>query len=45
MKLLKPYGIIEVARSGTIAMVRSPVGEEEVAELKRVVDIADLPPS
>lgn len=45
IKMLEPYGVLEITRSGVIAMVRSNVGEKEVEEYKEAVDIADLPPS
>jgi acetolactate synthase-1/3 small subunit len=45
IKMLEPYGVLEIARSGVIAMVRSNVGEKEVEEYREAVDIADLPPS
>ncbi|GBG31080.1 Acetolactate synthase small subunit [Hondaea fermentalgiana] len=45
-RMLEPYGIIEGARSGIIAMSRSTVaGEEDADDTRSVVDLADLPPS
>eukprot|EP00512_Aurantiochytrium_limacinum_P005018 CAMPEP_0171500412 /NCGR_PEP_ID=MMETSP0958-20121227/8974_1 /TAXON_ID=87120 /ORGANISM="Aurantiochytrium limacinum, Strain ATCCMYA-1381" /LENGTH=281 /DNA_ID=CAMNT_0012035085 /DNA_START=37 /DNA_END=882 /DNA_ORIENTATION=+ len=45
-RMLEPYGIVEGARSGIIAMSRSTVaGEDDGEENRTVVDLADLPPS
>ena len=52
LKMLKPFKIIEAARSGMIAMNRSKVVDPEQQqdsseedELTPTIDIADLPPS
>ncbi|KAI9184350.1 acetolactate synthase, regulatory subunit [Blastocladiella emersonii ATCC 22665] len=49
LKLLHPFGLVEVARSGMMAMTRTPVDgvyESEVEEAEEVeVDAAALPPS
>ncbi|KAJ3371537.1 hypothetical protein GGF31_003146 [Allomyces arbusculus] len=49
LKLLNPFGLVEVARSGMMAMTRTPVDgvyESEVEEeLVEAVDLASLPPS
>ncbi|KAJ3331650.1 hypothetical protein HDU76_002608 [Blyttiomyces sp. JEL0837] len=51
LKLLKPYGIIEATRSGSMAMPRSPVeglyGDEvtePVEEEAAAIDVTQLPP-
>ncbi len=50
IKMLQPFGVIEAARSGTIAMSRSPVGgfyeDMNIGDGEvRKVDLASLPPS
>jgi len=47
IRILSPLGVIEAARSGTIAMNRVPVigGEHETEEEATKIDLADLPPS
>ncbi|KAJ3023278.1 hypothetical protein HKX48_003729 [Thoreauomyces humboldtii] len=51
LKLLKPYGVVEVARSGAMAMPRSPIDgifeEEDGLEMEEdggKVDVTMLPP-
>jgi len=46
-RILEPYGIVEGARSGVIAMTRSTVvgGGDDEAVVKAGIDISDLPPS
>ena len=47
LKMLQPYGVVEAARSGVIAMGRTKVLEHvsEDEESTTVIDLADLPPS
>ena len=47
MNMLRPFGIIEAARSGTIAMARSPVAslDDDKEKKKTEVKLEDLPPS
>ena len=48
--LCRPYGILEVVRSGMIAMPRSPVDrssmedEDESGKMASIIDAAQLPP-
>ena len=46
VELLKPYGILEAARSGTMAMPRSTVGQlpKEAEEEHEAFDATMLPP-
>ncbi|KAJ3111672.1 hypothetical protein HK098_008366, partial [Nowakowskiella sp. JEL0407] len=47
LKLMKPFGIIEAARSGSMALPRSPIYEnetEETASVESTVDATMLPP-
>jgi acetolactate synthase-1/3 small subunit len=46
LTLMRPFGILEAARSGMMALPRTPlVAEEEVAVAEdTVVDVGDLPP-
>jgi acetolactate synthase-1/3 small subunit len=47
IRMMQPYGIIEAARSGTIAMSRSKVGggDSSIKEERTIVDLSSLPPS
>ncbi|KAF7192452.1 Acetolactate synthase small subunit, mitochondrial [Pseudocercospora fuligena] len=48
MKLISPFGILESARTGLMALPRSPLHGAEAAETKEVeevMDAASLPPS
>ncbi|EME85093.1 uncharacterized protein MYCFIDRAFT_53188 [Pseudocercospora fijiensis CIRAD86] len=48
MKLISPFGILESARTGLMALPRSPLDGAEAAETKEVeevMDAASLPPS
>ncbi|KAI9349431.1 small subunit of acetolactate synthase-domain-containing protein [Zopfochytrium polystomum] len=50
LKLLKPYGIVEATRSGSIALAKSPVdgqhddGGDPAADESGAVDVSQLPP-
>jgi len=47
MKLISPFGILESARTGLMALPRSPLfgpNEETVKEADEVVDASALPP-
>jgi len=48
LNMLKPYGVVEAARTGVIAMGRSKVlggPEAGIEDDSPVIDLADLPPS
>jgi acetolactate synthase-1/3 small subunit len=45
LSLLRPYEILEVARTGIVAMSRPPVEYEYQEQEAREVDISLLPPS
>jgi len=48
LKLIAPFGILESARTGLMALPRSPLHdpeeESQVKEADDVVDISQLPP-
>lgn len=46
LKLINPFGVLEVARSGLMAMPRTPLEDvkEEVVEEEEAVDLTELPP-
>ena len=47
MKLVTPFGILESARTGLMAMPRSPLHDpkaETVKEMDEIVDASQLPP-
>jgi acetolactate synthase-1/3 small subunit len=47
MKLIAPFGILESARTGLMALPRSPLfgpNEEIVKEADEIVDASALPP-
>lgn len=47
MKLIAPFGILESARTGLMALPRSPLygpNEEQVKDAEEVVDTSLLPP-
>jgi len=45
MSLLRPYGIIEAARTGILTMARTPVDSEHKVVVDKEVDLSTLPPS
>jgi acetolactate synthase-1/3 small subunit len=47
MKLISPFGILESARTGLMALPRSPLHapkEEKEMEAEDIVDVSSLPP-
>ena len=47
LKLITPFGILESARTGLMALPRSPLhapGEDVIREADEIVDASTLPP-
>lgn len=47
MKLIAPFGILESARTGLMALPRSPLfglNEDQVKDADEIVDASTLPP-